>query len=694
MFNKFKKSWIVSGAILIVLIACILLVFSKINWLSSNSDIEPVMMVNNQNLSWKELIMGGDFSMLLPEGGYSAEILTDEYQDKEWLCIFTDIDKDGNDDLFLKAPNGVGIFHEQDGQVSCWFWKIFDGKQHKAQMDAFLLKNGEFLLQYYGLEEYPNFDSFTERYQLSESERAVLQGRLVDTYTGPDDPDGYSEIGNYTYTIDQKEIGIDEYREIMEEWFKDGIYLEEYSPAAGTYEPMRQTIEKYLDEYFRAIEDGDISKVKELVHDLKEDQLYVYELLYQYGLQSIEDTEIQTYPLEGYGNYWHLLISYRIRMKDSDKCLPITENLMIARTGDGHWQVSLTNKLSLDRLASISYQKERTEIKERVDRSSLEMCEVLSKDAELDRILSEIQKLYYEYIKADTITESETDFTDPFEEEFGTEWYPLETDLENNYFKRMFRPETYTVIEGDSLWGIASERMGDGKRYLEIVDQNDDQIDDPDWIFPEQKLSVGQKFYLANYYQDSMSNGRYAFFFPDDWVFGANEYSSLMIYSPSGLEKVYCNVQDIEAGTDSLLYQWDEIEAKINKYVGEHFADSVRDLQFEQYVLDDGELFIYSFVMDIKVENNDNMDWKVPFQVSVAVKRTDTFQAEFIGTGYGNTQSEITGLIRYMGAGFQESDGEEEDYLYHDYDFELEPRYHWELHDLFNPFDWLDSYYK
>lgn len=44
----------------------------------------------------------------------------------------------------------------------------------------------------------------------------------------------------------------------------------------------------------------------------------------------------------------------------------------------------------------------------------------------------------------------------------------------------------YTVTKGDSLWKIARQQLGDGKRYVEIFEANKDQISDPN------KIRVGQ----------------------------------------------------------------------------------------------------------------------------------------------------------------------------------------------------------
>jgi nucleoid-associated protein YgaU len=48
----------------------------------------------------------------------------------------------------------------------------------------------------------------------------------------------------------------------------------------------------------------------------------------------------------------------------------------------------------------------------------------------------------------------------------------------------------YTVQSGDTLWSIAESVYGDGSKYSKIFDANTDLLEQPDRIFPGQKLLI------------------------------------------------------------------------------------------------------------------------------------------------------------------------------------------------------------
>lgn len=50
--------------------------------------------------------------------------------------------------------------------------------------------------------------------------------------------------------------------------------------------------------------------------------------------------------------------------------------------------------------------------------------------------------------------------------------------------------EYYVIKSGDTLWAIASKFLGNGSKYPEIFEANREVIEDPDKIFPGQKIRI------------------------------------------------------------------------------------------------------------------------------------------------------------------------------------------------------------
>jgi hypothetical protein len=51
-------------------------------------------------------------------------------------------------------------------------------------------------------------------------------------------------------------------------------------------------------------------------------------------------------------------------------------------------------------------------------------------------------------------------------------------------------PKTYTVVRGDTLWGIAKRFLGNGARWPEIHALNRDKVSNPNRIYPGQVLTL------------------------------------------------------------------------------------------------------------------------------------------------------------------------------------------------------------
>jgi nucleoid-associated protein YgaU len=77
-------------------------------------------------------------------------------------------------------------------------------------------------------------------------------------------------------------------------------------------------------------------------------------------------------------------------------------------------------------------------------------------------------------------------FETPFKREDPADLARLETGAADAPGQTALRARLITVQPGYTLWGIASDRYGSGFEYVHIFEANDDQIRDPDLIYPGQ----------------------------------------------------------------------------------------------------------------------------------------------------------------------------------------------------------------
>lgn len=61
---------------------------------------------------------------------------------------------------------------------------------------------------------------------------------------------------------------------------------------------------------------------------------------------------------------------------------------------------------------------------------------------------------------------------------------------QDSAFESSSDSQFYTIESGDTLWGIAAKFLGNGSKYPEIFEANREVIEDPDKIFPGQKIRI------------------------------------------------------------------------------------------------------------------------------------------------------------------------------------------------------------
>lgn len=284
----------------------------------------------------------------------------------------------------------------------------------------------------------------------------------------------------------------------------------------------------------------------------------------------------------------------------------------------------------------------------------------------------------------------------------GRETYPIVHDIDmsnsNAYIALEEDSGTYEVVSGDCLWAIAESLWGDGSRYVEIVNANQEIITNPNLIYPGMLLQVGQTGYIKKDRNSGIETPQYSFRTPDAWTLvyleEGEQYANFAL-SGDGLCYIACLIQDKEEVTAQTTQDWETCGRLIQDYVDEWYPDAVLDLTFEHYRTNGSdELYLYSYVYEADLTEFDISE-KAKINVCAGLKLTENIQAQFIGFAY---DYDIHGAVRYTAADFKEptkmdlpSANQKYSSINGD-NMTIAPVYDWELEGMFNPFPWVEGF--
>lgn len=254
----------------------------------------------------------------------------------------------------------------------------------------------------------------------------------------------------------------------------------------------------------------------------------------------------------------------------------------------------------------------------------------------------------------------------------------------------------YVVQEGDSLWRISEELLGDGRDYLLLAEQNADVIKNPDLIYPGMHLKIRRNAYVK---KRTGTNGiktpEYRLGTPDNWAFGILEeggaFSNYALFARNAGGSVVCLLRDKEADGVKSLSDWAHCQELIADYVETHYPKQVSDLTFHQYQSENGaDIYLFSYCYTIDGAQY-GYTGSVEIHVCEAICQTQRIQAEL--TGF-QMEEGIEDIVLYMAGSFEELGGaNEKDFSVNGYNVQLSPSEPWAVAGIHNPFAWIAQYY-
>lgn len=216
----------------------------------------------------------------------------------------------------------------------------------------------------------------------------------------------------------------------------------------------------------------------------------------------------------------------------------------------------------------------------------------------------------------------------------------------------------YGVKQGESLWGIGENTLGDGRRWKEIAGLNG--LSHPDMIYPGQSLAMPDRiFYLQKpaiqrgdgYYLSD--EGAFRFQTPERWALATcslDTHLSTFIGDDSDV-RVLWGIEDNEMGEDAWAKSWNSVCGNMEHTAQEVFQENLKDIYFEKYQLEDGKE-VYNICCSFYDE--EGTGWTVSAAYRFGKKNT----VEFIGIGPYGHRLDIGKLTLYTAATYEEYEEE------------------------------------
>lgn len=218
--------------------------------------------------------------------------------------------------------------------------------------------------------------------------------------------------------------------------------------AAAQKSKAQEEAEACVRDYYEALSEGDSKRANELFggEDSEWREQTVLAMKEQ-GMVRYDDLQVDGYPVGDVGEEWFFVVTYEILVEGIETGIPGLE-IMRAYQRDGSWLLNWN--MTIDG----------------------ELEEIWETEGIMDKVEEWDQKY------ADAVADNEK----------ISEWVQLVRDTVS---ANILRDDSYVVEQGDCLWNIAAEQLGDSARWMELYEYNKEIIgEDPNLILPGMRLLV------------------------------------------------------------------------------------------------------------------------------------------------------------------------------------------------------------
>lgn len=244
-----------------------------------------------------------------------------------------------------------------------------------------------------------------------------------------------------------------------------------------------EELEAQIRDYYDAVSERDAGKSEALAGIESRRREERNEMLWSSGLDSVDVIDLIIYPC---GEYRIVVVSYDISIEGIKTKAPGAETLVAKETDEGGFLLLFAESVEqeLPEDDQVMVQQKMKEITENQD--LVEFFREVNQRYIDSREDSDLREWEENWLAEQSRAAQKTEI----KQESGTEQATGGELLKEQ--KETGSPESsYVVKEGDCLWNIAGNMLGDGTKWNDIYEKNKDVIGEkPDYILPGQELAL------------------------------------------------------------------------------------------------------------------------------------------------------------------------------------------------------------